>query len=83
MRVEDSIMCPDVGHASRSNWSPTYDTRAAGKMIDMLDNETQAGSSGGSQLTNIRQGLQQYLNGDALTELYVNPVSSLKPIPDK
>jgi hypothetical protein len=52
-------------------------------MIDMLDNETQAGSSGSSQLANIRQGLQHYLNGDALTELYVKPGFLPRPMPSK
>ena len=73
-RYQDSIIRPDVGHPSPSDGSPAYDTRAAGKMIDVLDNEIQAGKN--AYLPAAKEGLQQLLDGDSLTELYVDLRSS-------
>lgn len=67
-RWPDSIIRPDVGHPSPSDGSPAYDTKAAGEMIDMLDNEIQAGRS--AHLATAKEGLQGLLHGDSLTELY-------------
>ncbi|EEP75881.1 conserved hypothetical protein [Uncinocarpus reesii 1704] len=68
----DSVMRPDVGRTSLAGWSRPYDSQVAGRIIDSLDNETQAssGSSESTRLETAREYLQQLLRQDDLTELF-------------
>ncbi|EQL31479.1 cohesin loading factor subunit SCC2 [Blastomyces dermatitidis ATCC 26199] len=63
----DSILRPDVGQPSLSNLSSTHDRKAAGEIIDDLDDETQASAGESTRLETTRQYLQALLNGQ-LTE---------------
>lgn len=65
-------MRPDVGRPSLADWPRPYDSQTAGRIIDSLDNETQASSGSGesTRLETAREYLQQLLRDDSLTELY-------------
>lgn len=67
----DSILRPDIARPSLSSWSGIYDYQAAGRIIDTLDNETQASTSNGEsrRLETARGDLQKLLIDDHLTEL--------------
>ncbi|OJD19385.1 hypothetical protein AJ78_00655 [Emergomyces pasteurianus Ep9510] len=59
----DSILLPDVGHPSLANLSSTHDRKAAGEIIDALDDETQASAGKSTRLETTRLFLQEKLNG--------------------
>ncbi|KAL1955286.1 hypothetical protein VTO42DRAFT_8818 [Malbranchea cinnamomea] len=63
----DSIMRPDIGHASLLDWPLPYDTASAGRMIDILDNETQSNPDKSAELSCLQADLQRLLKGDNLT----------------
>ncbi|ODH49911.1 hypothetical protein GX48_04000 [Paracoccidioides brasiliensis] len=63
----DSIFRPDVGQPSLANLSSTHDRKAAGAIIDALDDETQAAAGESTRLKTTRQYLQEILSG-GLTE---------------
>jgi cohesin loading factor subunit SCC2 len=67
----DSILRPDVGRSSLSNLPSTHDRQAAGRIIDALDDETQASANESIHLETSRQYLQSLLNSESLTELLV------------
>ncbi|PGH35668.1 cohesin loading factor subunit SCC2 [[Emmonsia] crescens] len=63
----DSILRPDVGQPSLANLSSTHDRKAAGEIIDALDDETQASAGESTRLETTRQYLQEILK-KGLTE---------------
>ncbi|EDN03105.1 conserved hypothetical protein [Histoplasma mississippiense (nom. inval.)] len=60
----DSILRPDVGQPSLANLSSTHDRKAAGEIIDTLDDETQANAGESTRLETTRRHLQEILSGD-------------------
>ncbi|OAX83909.1 hypothetical protein ACJ72_01722 [Emergomyces africanus] len=58
-----SILLPDVGQPSLANLSSTHDRKAAGEIIDALDDETQASAGESTRLETARQYIQEKLNG--------------------
>lgn len=71
----DSILRPDIEQPSLANWARTYDSHTAGRLIDTLDNETQASSADSPYIETVRKNIHgllvgEGLTGDGLTTMY-------------
>ncbi|EGD88740.1 hypothetical protein H112_03659 [Trichophyton rubrum D6] len=63
----DSILRPDIEQPSLANWARTYDSHTAGRLIDTLDNETQASSADSPYIETVRKNIHGLLIGEGLT----------------
>ncbi|KAM5445655.1 Sister chromatid cohesion protein 2 [Microsporum audouinii] len=62
----DSILRPDIEQPSLANWARTYDSHTAGRLVDTLDNETQASSTDSSYIESVRKNIHNLLIGEGL-----------------
>ncbi|KAK2853305.1 hypothetical protein FQN49_005205 [Arthroderma sp. PD_2] len=62
----DSILRPDIDQPSLANWARTYDSHTAGKLVDALDNDTQASSTESPHVETVRKNIQNLLIGEGL-----------------
>ncbi|KAK2746050.1 Sister chromatid cohesion protein 2 [Myotisia sp. PD_48] len=79
----DSILRPQIDQPSLTNWKCTHDSQAAGRIVDELDNDTQADPTG-SKRVQITQKTIQKLLADAGTATFdfkipPRPVNLSKP----